>query len=147
MQSFTRENRSMTLPGPKPTAVVVDDSLTARKLLRSILEQAGFDVLAEGERGDQAIMLYEQYRPALITLDIIMPILDGITAAAAILRRHPDAVVVMCSSLSAREKILACRELGVKHFILKPLDPDAAGKVIQTVVEQARAPRKAEVSP
>jgi two-component system chemotaxis response regulator CheY len=137
----------MTLPGPKPTAVVVDDSLTARKMLRSILEQAGFEVLAEGEQGDQAIMLYEQFRPSLITLDIIMPILDGITAAAAILRRHPEAVVVMCSSMSAREKILACRELGVKHFILKPLVPEAAVKVVQSVVEQARAHGKAEVSP
>jgi two-component system chemotaxis response regulator CheY len=137
----------MTLPGPKPTAVVVDDSLTARKMLRSILEEAGFDVLAEGEQGDQAIMLYEQHRPSLITLDIIMPILDGITAAAAILRRHPEAVVVMCSSMSAREKILACRELGVKHFILKPMVPEAAVKVVQSVIEQARAHGKAEVSP
>jgi two-component system chemotaxis response regulator CheY len=137
----------MTPPGTKPTAVVVDDSLTARKMLRTVLEQAGFDVLAEGERGDQAIMLYEQHRPNLITLDIIMPILDGITAAAAILRRHPEAVVVMCSSMSAREKILACRELGVKHFILKPLVTEAAVKVIQSVVEQAKAPGKAEVSP
>lgn len=137
----------MPLSPSNATAVVIDDSVTARKILRAALEQAGFEVVAEGERGDQAILLYEQHRPTLITLDIIMPILDGMTAATAILRRHPEAVVIMCSSLSAREKILACRELGVKHFILKPIVPETVGKVIQTVVQQNGQARKVEASP
>ncbi len=127
---------------PKPTAVVVDDSLTTRRMLRALLEQEGFEVVAEGERGDQAIALYEQFRPAVITLDMIMPILDGTATAAMVLRRHPDALVIMCTSLTSRDQVLACRKLGVTHFILKPFTPATVTRVARSVLERLEASSK-----
>ena len=129
----------------KPTAVVVDDSVTARAILKSTLQAAGFEVVAEGERGDQAVTLFEQFRPTLITLDIVMPILDGVRAAEVILRLHPEAQIVMCSSLNSREKVLACRDLGVKHFILKPMVPEAVIKIVQRLAAGPGAGPTAEV--
>ena len=144
----------MTLPAPhtthvpasdavapaRPTAIVVDDSITARTLLKAALSQAGFDVVAEAERGDQVLALYEKYRPSLLTLDIVMPILDGVAAAEKLFGKYPEATVVMCSSLSAKDKIMACRDLGVKHFILKPMVPENVIRIVRGVMEEVQPP-------
>jgi two-component system chemotaxis response regulator CheY len=105
-----------------PTAVLIDDSRTTRTCLKVYLTEAGFDVVAEGERGEHALELYEKHQPTLITIDIVMPGLDGVSAARELLKRHPDANVVMCTSINTRDKILACHEAGVAHYLLKPFD-------------------------
>jgi two-component system, chemotaxis family, chemotaxis protein CheY len=113
------------------TAVLIDDSRTTRVALRLHLTEIGFEVVAEGDRGEHALELYERHRPTLITIDIVMPGLDGVSAARELLKRHPDANVVMCTSISARDKILACHEAGVAHYLLKPFD----GAKIQTIAK------------
>jgi two-component system chemotaxis response regulator CheY len=105
-----------------PTAVLIDDSRTTRTCLKVYLTEIGIEVVAEGERGEHALELYEKHRPTLITLDIVMPGMDGISAAKALLQRHPEANVVMCTSINSRDKILACHEAGVSHYLLKPFD-------------------------
>ena len=121
----------------KPTAVILDDSSTTRAALRLMLGRAGFDVVAEGVSGDQALSLYESHRPTVITIDIVLPGLDGVSAATELLRLHPDATVVMCSSISARDKILACRDAGATHFILKPITWDKVEAVSRVVMARA----------
>lgn len=112
-----------------PTAVLIDDSRTTRTCLRVYLTEIGFEIVAEGERGEHALELYEKHRPMLITIDIVMPGMDGVTAARELLKRHPDANVVMCTSINTRDKILACHEAGVSHYLLKPFD----GAKVQSV--------------
>jgi two-component system chemotaxis response regulator CheY len=112
-----------------PTAVLIDDSRTTRTCLRVYLTEIGFEVVAEGERGEHALELYEKHRPTLITIDIVMPGLDGVSAARELLKRHPEANVVMCTSINTRDKILACHEAGVSHYLLKPVD----GAKVQSV--------------
>jgi two-component system chemotaxis response regulator CheY len=121
---------------PRPTAVVVDDSLTTRMTLRRALEQAGYQVVAEGASGVAALALYERHRPDLMTLDIILPMLDGVTAAVSLLGRHPDAVIVMCSSLDHREKILTCRDAGVTHFLLKPFSGERVVALARAIAQR-----------
>jgi two-component system, chemotaxis family, chemotaxis protein CheY len=117
-----------------PTAVVIDDSATSRRSLRTMLTQVGFEVVAEGERGDQVIPLFEQFHPTVLTLDIVLPVMDGVTAVTNLLKKHPDATVVMCSSITARDKIVACRDAGVSHFVLKPFTSERIAAIARILL-------------
>ncbi len=117
-----------------PTAIIIDDSRIMRVQLRRLLTAAGFTVAAEAETAEQLVALYEEHRPDLVSLDIVMPGRDGAEAAADLLHRHPEAVIVMCTSLTSREKILACQRVGVAHYLLKPLNPDHAATVFKAVL-------------
>ncbi|MFZ5471404.1 MAG: response regulator [Myxococcota bacterium] len=125
-------------PAPKLLlpAVIIDDSTTIRACLKAWLPKAGFRVVAEGTTGKQAVALFKEHRPALITLDIVLPEMDGVAAAGNILREFPDANVVTCSSLSARDKAIACRQLGVRRFLLKPLTEEKLVQAVRTIWEQ-----------
>jgi two-component system chemotaxis response regulator CheY len=114
-----------------PSAIIVDDSSIMRAQLRKLLGTAGFSVVAEAAAGDGVLALYEQHRPDLVTLDIVMPGRDGATVASELLALHPEANVVMCTSLSTREKIEICRRAGVKYYLLKPFKPEAAVAVFR----------------
>jgi CheY-like chemotaxis protein len=78
-----------TRPANCPTAIVIDDSMVMRMLLRRSLEAAGYRVVAEGASGAVALPLYEKHHPDLVILDVILPIVDGVTAAVAQLARSP----------------------------------------------------------
>jgi len=125
-----------------PTAVTIDDSPLVRLQLRKILGQLGVAVVADGASGDQLHALYEQHRPDLVTLDIVMPGKDGVTAAIELLRDFPSARIVMCTSLASRDKIVACQRAGVAHYLLKPLDAARAEKAFRFVLQRSGdAPR------
>lgn len=129
-----------------PTAIIVDDSPIMRAQLRRVLSTAGFSIAAEAGTANELFTLYEQHRPDLVTLDIVMPGKDGATAAAELLAKHPTAVVVMCTSLTARDKILACQKAGVSYFLLKPFDPDNAVAIFRSVLTRARGAQAAQAS-
>ena len=124
------------------TAIIVDDSPVMRAQLRGVLRQAGCAVVAEGASGDDVLPLFQQHRPDLVLLDIVMPGKDGVTAASELLSTHPDATVVMCTSLTTRDKVLACQKAGVSYYLLKPFQPDRAVARVRNVLER-RAARSA----
>lgn len=117
------------------TAIIVDDSPLVRIQLRQILTKIGCSVVAEAATGDDVRAMYERYRPDLVTLDIVMPGKDGVTAAIELLAAHPAARIVMCTSLTTRDKILACQRAGVCHYLLKPFDPIRAEQVFRFALE------------
>jgi two-component system chemotaxis response regulator CheY len=125
-----------------PSAVIVDDSPLVRAQLRQILTRVGATVVGEAGTGSQVQALYEQHRPDLMTLDIVMPGKDGVTAAIELLRAYPAARIVMCTSLTTRDKILACQRAGVRHYLIKPFDPARAEQIFQFAL-QAPAVRAA----
>jgi DNA-binding NarL/FixJ family response regulator len=120
-----------------PIALVVDDSPVMRTQLRALLRQAGCDAIVEGATGDHVMPLYEQHRPDLVFVDIVMPGKDGVTAATELLQRYPRAVVVMCTSLTTRDKVLACQKAGVSHYLLKPFQPERAVAVMRHLLARA----------
>ncbi len=120
-----------------PTAAIVDDSPLVRIQLRQILTKMGCTIVAEATTGDAVLALYEEHRPDLLTLDIVMPGKDGVTAAVELLRVHPSATIVMCTSLTTRDKILACQKAGVCHYILKPFDAQRAEQVFRFAIERS----------
>jgi len=117
-----------------PTAVLIEDSPVTRRRLQAILAEDGCEVVGEAANGDGLLALYEQLRPSLVMMDIVLPGRDGLTVAAELLQRHPEAVVLMCSSLSAREKVLAAQKAGVAYYLLKPFEPERLKSVVKFVL-------------
>ncbi|MBC7977156.1 MAG: response regulator [Myxococcales bacterium] len=121
------------------TAVIIDDSALVRSQLRQILTRIGVTVLAEGASGDLLLPLYRQHKPDLVTLDIVMPGKDGVTAAIELMQEAPNATIVMCTSLTSRDKILACQRAGVSHYILKPFDAARAEQIFRYILARPAA--------
>jgi len=104
------------------TVLIVDDSETFRTQLKQLLDTLGFRVVAEGKDGLEAIDLYVRYRPELVTLDQVMPRLDGLSALREIKKFNPEANVVIISSCISQKTQKEAEELGVSVLIRKPVD-------------------------
>ena len=114
--------------------LVVDDSVFARRNLARMIEQFGGVVAAEAGDGCTAITQYECTRPDIVLMDITMPQMEGIEAAERIVRHHPDARVVMVSSVGYQENIVAALQKGARHFVQKPVKPEVLYEVIRYVL-------------
>ena len=114
--------------------MVVDDAAFMRLMIRNILEEAGHTVVCEAENGREAVDKYKQYRPDLVTLDITMPVMEGLEALGEIRRFDPNAVVIMCSAMGQKPMVIEAIKMGAKDFIVKPVQPDrvleAVGKAL-----------------
>jgi len=114
--------------------LVVDDASFMRSMIRDIFGRGPFTVIGEAENGLQAVRLYQELRPDLTTMDIVMPEMDGITALREIIREDPAAKVVMCSALGQETLIAEAIEAGASEFIVKPFHPGRVLKVAQSVL-------------
>src|SRR3954449_6603745 len=114
--------------------LVVDDSIFARKNLAKMLESFGGEVVGEAGDGCTAITEYERLQPDLVLMDITMPQMEGIEAAERIIRQHPQARVVMVSSVGYQENIVAALQKGARHFVQKPVKADVLYEVIKYVL-------------
>jgi len=114
--------------------LVVDDAIFMRSMMRDIFARSPFIIAGEAENGLEAIRLYQELRPDLTTMDIVMPQMDGITALREIMRLDPNANVVMCSALGQEALIAESIEAGARDFIVKPFQPSRVLKVVQSVL-------------
>jgi len=114
--------------------LVVDDAVFMRGMIRDIFARPPFVIAGEAENGVEAVRLYQELRPNLTTMDIVMPQMDGITAVREIMRIDPMAKVVMCSALGQEMLIAEAIEAGAKDFIVKPFQPSRVLKVVQSVL-------------
>jgi len=99
--------------------VIADDEAIIRLDLKEILEEAGYEVVAETDRGDEEVALVDAHRPDLAVLDVKMPGLDGIAAAREIGSRH-DIPVLLLTAFSQRDLIEEARDAGVAAYLIKP---------------------------
>jgi two-component system chemotaxis response regulator CheY len=102
--------------------MIVDDALIMRQRIREIAEEAGWQVVAEASDGEQAVQLYAQVKPDLVTLDIVMPNVDGVAALRRLIENDPQATVVMVSAVNQKEKLAECIQAGAIDFIVKPFE-------------------------
>jgi len=100
--------------------MIVDDAAFMRTMLKDILLQGGHEVVAEASNGEEAIEHYRMFRPELVTMDITMPIMEGVQALREIRRIDPQARVIMCSAVGQRQMIVEAIQSGAKDFIVKP---------------------------
>lgn len=103
--------------------LIVDDALIMRMKIREIATKAGWTVVAEATNGAEAVRLFDEHRPDLVTLDMVMPEMDGLSALKAIRGSHPQANVVMISAVNQKDKLRECIAAGAMDFVVKPFDP------------------------
>ena len=102
--------------------LIVDDAMIMRLRIREIAVQAGWVVVGEAANGNQAVELFRDLQPDLVTMDIVMPSMDGVEALRAIREEQPSARICMVSAVNQREKLAECIRLGAIDFIVKPFD-------------------------
>lgn len=110
--------------GTKYRVLVVDDSMFVAKQIGQILTSEGYDVVATAVDGKDGVDKYKELCPNvdLVTMDITMPRMDGITALEQIMAFDKNARVVMVSALGKEELVKKSLLLGAKNYIIKPLD-------------------------
>ena len=116
--------------------MIVDDALFMRAMLRDIFELAGWQVVAEADTGEQAIVEYRNCQPDLVTMDLVMPQMGGIDALKKILAEAPAAQIVVCSALGQNHLILEAVSAGAKDFIVKPFKSEQVLEVAERVVAE-----------
>jgi two-component system chemotaxis response regulator CheY len=114
--------------------LIVDDSVFARKSLAKMIEAFGGAIAGEAGDGLTAITEYTRTKPDIVLMDITMPQMEGIEAVERIVRDHPEARIVMVSSVGYQDNILAALQKGARHFVQKPVKPDTLYDVIRYVL-------------
>jgi response regulator NasT len=117
--------------------VIAEDEAIVRLDLKEILVTAGYDVVGETGRGDEAVTLVEEHRPDLAILDIKMPGMDGLRAAREITSRHQVAVLLL-TAFSQRDLIEEARDSGVSAYLVKPFQPRELLPAVAEVLSKAR---------
>jgi two-component system, chemotaxis family, chemotaxis protein CheY len=110
--------------------LVVDDAAFMRMMIKDILTKNGFEVVAEAADGLQALEKFKEYQPDLVTMDITMPEMDGITSLKEIKKINPNAKVIMCSAMGQQAMVIDAIQAGAKDFIVKPFQAD---RVIEAI--------------
>jgi two-component system chemotaxis response regulator CheB len=118
--------------------VVADDSPTARELLVALYESAGdMKVVGVGKTGADAVRLVKRHHPDVVSMDVIMPVMDGLEATRQIMREAPTPIVIVTASLISKERDLTFEALraGALTSVRKPGldDPETCAKLVQTV--------------
>lgn len=114
--------------------LIVDDAAFMRMMIKDILSKNGYEVVGEAADGMQAVEQYKEHQPDLVTMDITMPEMDGITALKEIKKLNPSAKVIMCSAMGQQAMVIDAIQAGAKDFIVKPFQADrvleAIGKAL-----------------
>lgn len=117
------------------TALVVDDEPLIRRQVISILADYGFDELCEAADGSQAVAMAAAHRPLLTVMDISMPVMDGINAAAKI-NRNPSGAIVLLTGNTDNAMVTRAYEAGVHHYLMKPFQEEQLKITVDLAIHQ-----------
>lgn len=116
--------------------LIADDASFMRQMIREIIEPEGHEVIGEATNGIEAVELFRELQPELVTMDIVMPKRSGIDAVKAILAEQPTACIVMCSALGQETLVTEALQAGARDFIVKPFKPDNVVSTLKKVLEK-----------
>lgn len=117
-----------------PTVLIVDDALFMRVTVGNMFKAMGFDVVGEASNGKEAVELYKELQPNLVTMDITMPIMSGLDAVREIMPQYPDANIIMVTALGQQRIIVDAIEAGAKDFITKPFEQGQLKMVVENIL-------------
>jgi two-component system chemotaxis response regulator CheY len=109
--------------------LVVDDAVVMRMMIKNILSKQGYEVV-EAQSGIDAVEKYRTVRPDVVTMDMVMPDMDGISAVRQIIAEDPAAKIVMCTSMGQQQLVVEAVQAGAKSLITKPFQPP---KILETI--------------
>ena len=115
--------------------LIGDDSILARKQLKDIISTYGNPIFLEASNGQDTIDIYKKEAPALVFLDIVMPVKDGNAAIREIVSYDNKADIVVVSSVGTQSQLKAANEAGAHDFIQKPLSAEQIHHVLTTRFE------------
>ncbi|HVP93697.1 MAG TPA: response regulator [Methanoregulaceae archaeon] len=110
--------------------LIVDDTLFMRTLLKNILFSGGHSIVGEAGDGDEAVVKYKELKPDLVTMDVVMPKMNGIEALKAIKELDPGARVIMCTAVGQEQMVKLAIKSGARGYIVKPFQ---APKVLEEI--------------
>lgn len=113
--------------------LIVDDSVLVRMKCRKVLENNGYNVI-EAENGVEAIEKYKEYNPDAVLMDVVMPLMHGISALHEIKKVDPVARVAMFTVMEQKAIITSALKEGAKGFILKPFRECSVVDAIQRLL-------------
>jgi two-component system chemotaxis response regulator CheY len=120
----------------KLRVLIVDDAIFMRKMISDILVENGMEIVGEADTGAKAVEKYMELRPDLVTMDIIMPEMNGIDAVRKIMEFDSQARIVMCSALGQQALVQEAITAGAKDFLIKPFNAARVVEVIAKVFSQ-----------
>ena len=114
--------------------LIVDDAAFMRMMLKDILTKNGFEICGEASNGKDALEKYKELNPDLVTLDITMPDMDGLTALKELRNIDNDVKVIMCSAMGQQAMVIDAIQAGAKDFIVKPFQAERVLEAVKKVV-------------
>ncbi|SOC06211.1 two-component system chemotaxis response regulator CheY [Ureibacillus xyleni] len=117
-----------------PRVLIVDDALFMRVAVGNMFKEWGFEVVGEAANGREAVELYKELQPDLVTMDITMPVMSGLDAVKQIIPEFPDANIIMITALGQQRIIVDAIEAGAKDFITKPFEPNQLKMVVNNIL-------------
>lgn len=118
------------------SVLIVDDSIFIYESIKEMLSDSSFQVIGHAKSGETAMELYDELHPDLVTMDIIMPDMNGLDSARNILERYPDAKILMISSLAYDDTIREAEEIGACGFLSKPIEKDILIEALDQCLEE-----------
>ncbi len=115
--------------------LIVDDSSFMRSILKGIVSREPYVAVGEGASGLDAVALYKELHPDIVTMDIVMPQMDGIEAVKSIRQFDPGAKVIMVSAMGQQGMVIDAIKAGARDFIIKPFQPPRVLEALKRVSE------------
>lgn len=115
--------------------LLVDDSKTSRKILRGILEENGHEVIGEAINGQDGFEKFKELHPDITTMDITMPIMDGLEALKQIMEYDKNAKVIMVTAAGQKTKMVDAIKYGAAEFIAKPFEVAQITEIVNKITQ------------
>ena len=116
--------------------LIVDDSKYLRLMISKIIKKMGHNVIAEAGNGEEAIEFFKQYKPDLITMDVVMPKLNGLQAVKEIMAINPNARIIIVTALGHEPLVRQALKLGAKDFVIKPFKVEQLIQAVENTLGQ-----------
>ena len=116
--------------------LIVDDSNIIRRALERSLQDFGFSEIHTAQNGRQAMDLFEVHRPDVVTMDITMPEMDGLTCVQLMIDQHPQVKILVISALGDRHTAVEAVKLGAEGFLLKPITTESVRTSLTELFEE-----------
>jgi len=113
--------------------MIVDDSMVMRNMIRDVLTKNGFNVVGQAKCVADAVTMYPQLKPDMVTMDVVMPGETGIEGVKKLVAIDPAVRVLMVSGLNQKNLVIQAMENGAKDYIVKPFEADDLLKAAQKV--------------
>ncbi|MBC7345084.1 MAG: response regulator [Clostridia bacterium] len=116
------------------SVLIVDDAAFMRMMIKDILVRNGYEVAGEAENGIMAVEMYKELKPDVVTMDITMPEMDGITAVREIKKQDPQARIIMCSAMGQQLMVMEAIQAGARDFVVKPFQQERVLQALRKVL-------------